>query len=201
MPADRLAVERRAQEYEPRKQRVPAMSGRRTARDSAVVRDPHDADYNSVELNRLTAATASDIYEAEPRREEWAGEFESMLTDYVSDSIGGIFPNVSVSAECRSASCRVRYGVEGMDGTEWEMFQSYVQIFVPLGPIMSVTHALSEDGNPIYVNTALLPPEMLDLASFNEFTRRVRGFQAEKESEAKRMIRALRVMERESDEG
>ncbi len=187
---------------EPAPRRPPAqgLPSGRAPTSPVAVSDPRAEHYDPVALQQRTDRSTSEIFSAEPRREEWATDFESALSGYVAEAIGELFPEVSVSVECRTASCELRYGTESIEGTELKMFREYVQLFVPLGATMSPQRTVDEDGRPVYAITALLSLDMLDSDSFFAFTRQFRDFSAAREKEASLIIRGFRNQEQRDEE-
>lgn len=172
---------------------------RRPTRQPVAVRDPTSDDYNAVVLQRLTEMSVLDVFEAESRKERWANEFETAIDDYVSEAIGELFPDVSVNTECKTASCKVSYGIEGMEEVELTMFKEYVQAFVPIGTTMSPSLSTSDDGKPVFTTTALILPEMLDHDNYFEFIQMAHDFYAKKKENANQMIRTQRQKENEKE--
>lgn len=100
-----------------------------------VESNPRAPGYDPVRVGQVLDLPVSAIYEREPRDPGWAPGMESQQRTLLAAELGNVFEGAAVDeVECRTGTCRSVVRVRAGD---LDALLQYVQVFVPLGEVVS----------------------------------------------------------------
>jgi len=111
--------------------------------EEATQINPRSPAYDPVRIGTVLDLRVRQLFEREPRAAAWADRVEADERAQM-EALRDVFPSIRVEeVECRTASCRTVVSVSPADLTD---MVEYVQIFVPVGEIVSFDVLDAGDG-------------------------------------------------------
>ena len=133
-----------------------------------LTNDSNAPDYDPTLLIRFKNSIPSELFESEPRAEDWAQPFETHVQQYVEDSLADISVDAPVSVACRTAICKVDVDVSSLGDESAKLVQDYLTSSAPIGNFTSFSTNDQAPGQLVIFS--VLSPDIRTTDGFDTFT-------------------------------